>query len=218
MKVAILVYPGLTALDAVGPYTVFGQAPGWDVEFVAARRGTLHDDLNKLALGVERELGEVAHPDLVVVPGGFATRALAADPGAEEVAWLRAVYPSAKWVASVCTGALLLGAAGLLSGLTASTHWVAAAELEAFGATYVAERVVIHGDRRIVTAAGVSAGIDMALTLVGHALDPIVAQAIQLGIEYDPQPPYRSGSPSTAPSEVVDLVRGIMAERGGPSA
>lgn len=213
MDVALLVYPGLTMLDAIGPYTVFGQTPGWDVQLVAAAPGLLRDDLTRVTLDVERTLADTPHPDVVVVPGGFVTRAMAQDPQSAEVAWLRAVYPSATWVASVCTGSLLLGAAGLLGGLTASTHWGAVADLESYGATYVTERVVVHPDRRIVTAAGVSSGIDMALTLIGAAVDPMVAQAIQLGIEYDPQPPYDAGSPTKAPADVVELVRGAMAQR-----
>ena len=212
MDVAVLVYPGLTLLDAIGPYTVFGQTPGWNVRLVAAA-GVLRDDLGAVGLTVDHELTDVRHPDVVVVPGGFVTRAMAADPRSAEVAWLREVYPGVTWMTSVCTGSLLLGAAGLLGGLTASTHWAATADLEGYGATYVAERVVVHPERRIVTSAGVSSGIDMALTLVGAAVDPMVAQAIQLGIEYDPQPPYDAGSPRSAAPEIVELVSGLMAQR-----
>jgi transcriptional regulator GlxA family with amidase domain len=207
MQIAIGLYPGLTALDFVGPYQVFTQLPDAEVVLCAERTGDLADDNGLLHLDIAHTFGDVPSPDITLVPGGLATRRLA-KPGEPIVEWLRAAHETTTWTTSVCTGALLLGAAGILDGLPATTHWIAYDHLAAFGAQPTEQRVVRSG--KVVTAAGVSAGIDLALTLVGitHGVD--VAEAIQLGIEYDPQPPYDAGAPSKARSEIRELVTAVM--------
>ena len=206
MDIAILLYDRFTALDAVGPYAVLSRLPGAAMRFVAERPGPVSDDSGGLMLIATAGLDEVTRPDIVVVPGGPGEVAVRA--GAAVTDWLRAVHPTTTWTTSVCTGALILGAAGLLSGLRASTHWLAHDALRELGAIPVTDRVVIDDAHHIVTAAGVSAGIDMALTLAARLAGDMVAQAIQLGIEYDPQPPFDAGSPAKAPAEVVELLRG----------
>jgi transcriptional regulator GlxA family with amidase domain len=205
MEIAILVYPGFTALDAVGPYEVLCRLPGSTAAFVATAPGPVTTDTGVLTLVAERGLDEMRSPDVVVVPGGPGEVAVRA--GGAALDWLREVHPTTTWTASVCTGSLILGAAGLLRGRRATTHWLAVEQLRALGAEPVDERVVVEDEHRLVTAAGVSAGIDMALTLAARIAGDQVAQAIQLGIEYDPQPPFDSGSPHRAPADVVALLR-----------
>ena len=209
MQIAIALYDRFTALDAVGPYQVLSSMPGAEVVFVADRRGPVPDD-TVLTVEVGATFDEVRTPDVVVVPGGMITRRMARD-GHPVIDWVKAVHPSTQWTTSVCTGSILLAAAGVLQGLDATSHWAALPQLEAFGARPTLERVVVHDG--IITAAGVSSGIDMALHLVSRLQGPEVAQAIQLAIEYDPQPPFDAGSPTKAPADVVDLVRAISAER-----
>jgi transcriptional regulator GlxA family with amidase domain len=203
MEVAILIFDRLTALDAVGPYEVLRSVPGATVKFVAMERGPKRTDAGSLALVADYELGEVTAPDVIVVPGGPGQIALMDDESVLD--WIRQAHQTSRWTTSVCTGSLILGAAGLLKGLRATTHWLALDILRSLGAEPVSERVVIEG--KIITAAGVSAGIDMALTLVARESGEAAAQAIQLGIEYDPQPPFNSGSPAKAPAEIVELLR-----------
>ena len=205
MQIAIPLFERLTALDAIGPYEVLSRLPGAEVVFVAAEAGPKRTDTGALSLTADRGLGEVLQPDVVVVPGGRGTRD---QPHDELLAWIRHVHQSSQWTTSVCTGALLLGAAGVLDGLRATTHWLFFDQLRAFGAEPTLERVVEQG--KVVTAAGVSSGIDMALRLVQRVAGDEVAQAIQLSIEYDPQPPFDAGSPAKAPEPIVQLVR----ERG----
>lgn len=204
MEIAILIYDRLTALDAIGPYEVLRSAPGAIVKFVAKDRGPIRTDAGSLALMADYALEEVSSPDILVVPGGPGQVALMADHAT--LSWVRKVHESTRWTTSVCTGSLILGAAGLLKGLRATTHWLALDILGELGAEPVSERVVIEG--KIITAAGVSAGIDMALTLVGREFGAATAQAIQLGIEYDPQPPFDAGSPDKAPEAIVEKLRG----------
>lgn len=203
MQIAIPLYPGFTGLDAIGPYQVFASVPGLDVMFTADSRGPVTDDAGHLTINAERAFDELTEPDVVVVPGGLGTRRIAADRH-PVVDWVQRVHPTATWTMSVCTGALVLGAAGLLAGRRATTHWIAFDDLASYGATPVGERVVIDGT--IATAAGVSAGIDLALTMAGRIWGPEIAQAVQLGIEYDPQPPYDSGSLAKAAPEIRDIV------------
>ncbi|WP_426572542.1 DJ-1/PfpI family protein [Aquihabitans sp. McL0605] len=210
MQIAIGLYPEFTALDAIGPYQVFTQVPGVEVVLCAAQRGRLSDDNGLLHLDIEHTFDEIAAPDLSLVPGGFVTRRLARDRD-PIVDWVASTHATSTYTTSVCTGALLLGAAGILDGLDATTHWYAYDELATYGATPTEQRVVQQG--KIWTAAGVSAGIDLALTLVGEIWSPELSQAIQLGIEYDPQPPYDSGAPSKADPEVLALVRAVSAEK-----
>lgn len=207
MQIAIAVYPDLTVLDVIGPYQVLTALPGAEVVLCAERPGRVSDDHGRLHLDVETSFADVPEPDVLLVGGGLGTRRLM-HPGSAVVEWIRAAHPRTTWTTSVCTGSLLLGAAGVLGGLDATTHWNAVQLLESFGAAYVPERVVERG--KVITGAGVSAGIDMALTLVDRLQGPMVAQAIQLAIEYDPRPPFRAGSPATAPAEVTELVRSVM--------
>jgi transcriptional regulator GlxA family with amidase domain len=206
MDIAILLYDRFTALDAVGPYAVLSNLPGAAMRFVAERPGPVSDDSGGLTLIASHGLGEVMRPNIVVVPGGPGEVAVRAGDAAAD--WLRAVHATTTWTTSVCTGALILAAAGLLTGLPASTHWLAHDALRELGAVPVTDRVVVDDAHHIVTAAGVSAGIDMALTLAARLAGDMVAQTIQLGIEYDPQPPFDAGSPAKAPAEVVELLRG----------
>ena len=210
MQVAVLLYDRFTALDAVGPYDVLGRIPGAQVTFVAAEPGPVRTEQRSLALVADAPMREYPHPDIVVVPGGFGTRDLLEDE--EILGWLREAHEQTKWTTSVCTGSLLLAAADILDGLEATTHWLARDELAALGAVPVPDRVVRQG--KIVTAAGVSSGIDMALHLAALEAGDTVAQAIQLGIEYDPAPPFDAGSPEKAPADVVDLLRALGAGRG----
>jgi len=203
MNIAILLYDRLTALDAIGPYEVLSRLPGVELTFVATEAGPVRTDNGMLTLLAERSIGEVDRADIVLVPGGPGE--VAARAGGSALEWLRAVHETSTWTTSVCTGSLLLGAAGLLEGKRATSHWLALDDLTALGATAVSERVVFDG--KVVTAAGVSAGIDMALALAARVAGEQVAQAIQLGIEYDPQPPFHAGSPGAAPAEIVELLR-----------
>jgi putative intracellular protease/amidase len=207
MEIAILIYDKLAALDAVGPYEVMRNVPGWDVRFVAKEKGDTRTEDETLGLVADYSLAEVSAPDLVLVPGGKGSRPLMHDE--ELLQWLRDVDRTTKWTTSVCTGSLLLGAAGLLEGKRATCNWLVLDALRQFGADPVGGRWVEDG--KVLTAAGVTAGIDMALHLVAVEAGPEVAQAVQLGIEYDPDPPFDSGSPQKAPPEIVELVRTVAA-------
>jgi transcriptional regulator GlxA family with amidase domain len=207
MKVAIPIFDRVTALDAVGPYEVLSRLPETEVVFVSFEPGPQRTDTRMLALHADRALDDVPDPDIVVVPGGFGTRALMSDE--RMLTWLRHVHETTTWTTSVCTGALLLAAAGILDGLEATTYWAVRDTLAEFGAHPVAERFVEQG--KVITAAGVSAGIDMALHLAARVAGPEIAQAIQLGIEYDPQPPFDSGSDAKAPASAIELIRAAQA-------
>jgi transcriptional regulator GlxA family with amidase domain len=208
MDVAIPIYDRLAALDAVGPYEVLSRLPGARVTFLAERPGPVKTETGMLELVAEASFADLTHPEVVVVPGGFGNRELLEQSGL--VDWIRAAHETSTWTTSVCTGSLLLAAAGVLDGVEATTHWMAREELRALGAVPLEDRVVERG--KIITAAGVSAGIDMALTLVARMAGDEVAQAIQLGIEYDPEPPFEAGSPSKAPDEIVQLVTAARAQ------
>jgi transcriptional regulator GlxA family with amidase domain len=210
MKITIPIYDGLAALDAVGPYEVLRNAPGWEVEFVGATTGEVRAE-GGLGLLADRALEQVEGTDVLLVPGGLGCRPLMREE--RWLAWLRAVDATTRWTTSVCTGSLLLGAAGLLDGRRATTNWLELKQLGALGADPVGGRWVEDG--KVLTAAGVTAGIDMALHLVATEAGPEVAEAIQLGIEYDPDPPFDSGSPAKARPEIVDLVRGVAGAGAG---
>jgi putative intracellular protease/amidase len=214
VNIAILLYERLTALDAIGPYEVLSRLPGASVTFVAAEPGPVRTDNGMLTLLAERSINEVGDPDIVLVPGGPGEVAARAGGGVLE--WVRAAHETTTWTTSVCTGSLILAAAGLLEGRRATSHWLALEELGRLGAVAVSERVVF--DDKIVTAAGVSAGIDMALALAARVAGEDVAQAIQLGIEYDPQPPFDAGSPHKAPAEIVELLRARSRFITGPAS
>jgi transcriptional regulator GlxA family with amidase domain len=205
MKIAILLYDGFTALDAIGPYEVLRSVPGWEVEFVAKQAGEVRTDSRVVGLTADRSLEEVGEPEILLVPGGKGSRPAMEDQ--EVLDWLRRVDESTKWTTSVCTGSLLLAAAGLLEGRQATGHWAWLEPLRELGADPVGGRYVEDG--KVITAAGVSAGIDMALYLVGREAGTEVAQAVQLGIEYDPDPPFDAGSPQKAPPQIVEMVSAI---------
>jgi putative intracellular protease/amidase len=209
VQVVIPIFDRITALDAVGPYEVLSRLPGAEVVFAASEPGPKRTENGALALHADRALADVPRPDIVVVPGGLGTRQLMDDE--PTLAWLRAAHETSDWTTSVCTGALLLGAAGILTGLRATTHWLSLDMLRELGAEPTSERVVEQG--KVITAAGVSSGIDMALRLAAHVAGADVAQSIQLSIEYDPEPPFDAGSPDTAPREIVDRLRAAGAER-----
>jgi putative intracellular protease/amidase len=214
MEIAIPLYDGFTALDAVGPYDVLSRIPGAEVKFVAIEPGPKRTENDMLSMIAEHAIADVPSPDVLVVPGGFGTRGLFEDEVMLD--WIRGVHETSTYTTSVCTGALLLGAAGLLDGLDATTHWAERETLKRFGARPSTQRVVEQG--KIVTAAGVSAGIDMALILVARLVHEDLAKAIQLGIEYDPQPPFDCGSPEKAGPEMTELLRGVMAQENERAA
>ncbi|MFJ3230625.1 DJ-1/PfpI family protein [Streptomyces sp. NPDC086787] len=203
MQIAVVLYDRFTALDAVGPYESLGRLPDAEIVFVAERAGPVRSDTGYLALTADRTLAEVPSPDIVLVPGGPGQT-----PQMENgilLDWLRTADATSTWTTSVCTGSLLLAAAGLLTGRRAAGHWLALDLLKDYGAEPTGERVVLDG--KYVTAAGVSAGIDMGLTLVGRIAGDEHARAVQLLIEYDPQPPYDAGSPHKAPAHLVEELR-----------
>ena len=202
MQIAYVLYDRFTALDITGPYDVLSRLSGAESVFVAESQGPVRNDRGSLALVASRSFDEVPAPDVVVVPGGMGTRLLLEHEPL--LGWLRRVHENTIWTTSVCTGSLLLAAAGLLDRVPATTHWLARDTLASLGAVPVPDRVVRHG--KIVTAAGVSSGIDMALQLVQLMHGDEAAQAIQLAIEYDPQPPFDAGSPDKAPQPVVESV------------
>jgi transcriptional regulator GlxA family with amidase domain len=203
LDIAILLFDRFTALDAVGPYEVLRSAPRAAVRFVARQAGPTRTDAGSLAIIADHSIEEIDSADILVVPGGPGQVALMSD--ADTLDWVRRIHSTTRWTTSVCTGSLVLGAAGLLKGLRATSHWLALDELRKLGAEPTTERVVREG--KIITAAGVSAGIDMALRLVAEEYGSEVAQTIQLGIEYDPQPPFDSGAPGKAPASVVERLR-----------
>ncbi|AZM56835.1 glutamine amidotransferase [Streptomyces sp. WAC 01529] len=203
MQIAIALYERFTVLDAIGPYQTLYGLPGAETVFVAEKAGPVRDDGGNLSLLAEKTFDEVRRPDIVVVPGG---------PGQSDqmenealLGWLRAVDATTTWTTSVCTGSLALAAAGLLKGRRATSHWLALTELDRLGVRSTGERVVFDG--KYVTAAGVSAGIDMGLTLAGKIAGDEHAQTVQLLTEYDPQPPYDAGSPEKAPAHIVARFR-----------
>ncbi|WNI27939.1 DJ-1/PfpI family protein [Streptomyces sp. ITFR-6] len=200
MQIAIVLFDRFTALDAVGPYEILSRAPGAETVFVAERTGPVRNDSGSLSLVADRTLDEVPAPDLVIVPGGPGQSAQMANETLLD--WLRAADATSIWTTSVCTGSLLLAAAGLLRGRRATSHWLALDTLKRYGAEPTGERVVTDG--KYVTAAGVSSGIDMGLTLLGRIAGDRYAQSVQLLTEYDPQPPYDAGSPQKAPADVVE--------------
>jgi putative intracellular protease/amidase len=205
LQVAIPLFPRFTALDGVGPYEVLQRIPSIDVTFIGHRRGEVRSENGMLGIIVDATFDDIPEPDIIVFPGGVGTRPLEHDD--QVLDWVRHAHATTRFTTSVCTGSLVLGAAGLLEGLTATTHWACYAELEAHGAVPTATRVVEHLEERIITAAGVSSGIDMALRLVEIVVDRTAGQAAQLMIEYDPQPPFDSGS--VAKSDDVILTRVI---------
>ncbi|EKF21788.1 DJ-1/PfpI family protein [Mycolicibacterium hassiacum DSM 44199] len=211
MLVAIPLFERFTALDAVGPYEVLQRVPSIDVVFVGHRRGEVRCDNGMLGMTVDKAFGELTRADVVVFPGGIGTRTLIGDE--QVLDWVRMVHRHTRFTTSVCTGSLVLAAAGLLTGLTATTHWRAVELLESLGARYVPQRVVEHLPQRVLTAAGVSSGIDMALRLVELLAGRDAAEAAQLMIEYDPQPPFDAGAVAKAPEATRHLAEDYFRHR-----
>ena len=209
MEIVCLLFDGITALDIVGPYEVLQRLPEADVKFVARERGEIRTDNRFLALVADYALAAITSADMLVVPGGFATRQLESDVKLLE--WIRAIDVTTTWTTSVCTGSMLLAAAGLLEGKEATTHWASLERLREYGAIPTGRRVVEQG--KVITAAGVSSGIDMGLTLTARIAGDEFAQAVQLGIEYDPQPPFDAGSIEKAPQPIVERLAAMYAKR-----
>ena len=208
MQIAIPLYDRFTALDAVGPYEVLSRLPGAELTFVGHEVGPVRTDNERLAMHVDALLEDIPEPEVIVVPGGWGTRELLDDE--RILGWIRHAHEHSQWTTSVCTGSLLLGAAGVLEGLEATSHWLELDALAGFGAAPTERRVVEQG--KVMTAAGVSSGIDMGLTLAARIAGEDFAKTIQLLIEYDPQPPFDAGSTAKAPPEMVAQLRGLAAD------
>jgi transcriptional regulator GlxA family with amidase domain len=203
VQLALALFPGFTCLDIIGPFQVLADVPGHETVFVAAEPGLVPDHTGLCPMTATKPLTDVSSPDVIVVPGGNTW-----ELDKRLVDWVRDVHPTTQWTTSVCTGSLYLAAAGLLEGLEATGHWAWATQLNELGARYVERRVVENG--KVITAAGVSSGIDMALTLLNRMYGPELAQGVQLGIEYDPQPPFDTGSVSKAGPDIVEFVRPLV--------
>ena len=211
MKIAIAVFDRCYALDVVGPYNVLCYLPGAEVMLAAESLDPVWDDVGRMAFTPTARFDDLPDPDVLVVPGSPFVDDMLADTAMR--AWVTRAHEATTWTTSVCTGAFVLGAAGVLEGRRATTHWSRLARLAEVGAVPTGERVVADG--KVLTSAGVSAGIDMALTLAARLAGDDIAQAIQLGLEYDPEPPFAAGSPDTAPAHVTALVQEMLT---GPSA
>jgi transcriptional regulator GlxA family with amidase domain len=206
VQIAFALFPAFTALDVIGPFNVLAYGPDVQPVFVAETLDPLTADVGVLRIPPTATFADCPSPDVVVVPGGPGSRRI--EQLAALTDWLRAVHPGTRYTTSVCTGAFALGAAGILEGRRATTHWASIDRLGAHGATAITERVVVDG--KVITGAGVSAGIDMALLLAGRLWGDDVARAIQLGNEYDPRPPYDAGSPRRAPAHIIEATRAVV--------
>lgn len=204
LSIAIALFDRMTMLDAIGPYSVLAGLPNSEITFVAEEPGPVMDSNGRMAVVAQAAYADMPDPDVIVIPGGLITVSMSRKRTHPIIDWIRRVHPGTTRTTSVCTGSQLLGAAGLLNGVPATSHWYVRDTLSEFGAVPTDERVVTHG--RIITAAGVSAGIDMALQLVADLQTDEIAQAIQLSIEYDPDPPFNAGHPRCAPPAVTDFV------------
>jgi transcriptional regulator GlxA family with amidase domain len=211
VQIAIVLYPGLTTLDAIGPYEVLRNVPDCELRFVSHAPGPIVTDSGVLVLGATHSYEETLAPDIVLVPGSEANTTTAMADG-KLLQWLAKVHQTSRYTLSVCSGALILGAAGILKGHPATTHWIAQDVLSQFGAEPQREKRIVQSGK-IITAAGVSAGIDLALFVVGELCGRQRAEIVQLLIEYDPQPPFQSGHPSKASREVFEATRTEMLER-----
>ena len=207
-QIAIVIYPGFTALDFIGPYEVLRWLPDTEVRFVWHEPGPITADSGVLVIGATHSFAETPSPDVILVPGGMTTIEHARDE--ELLDWVRSAHQTATWTTSVCSGSVILAAAGLLDGKRATSHWAALRMLKALGANAVGDERVVH-EGHIVTSAGVSAGIDLALWLAGQIGGEDRAKAIQLSIEYDPQPPFDSGHMSKASAKTKAVATALMA-------
>jgi transcriptional regulator GlxA family with amidase domain len=202
MQIVFLLYDGMNALDMVGPHEILCDLPEAKVLHVAKQSGLVHTD-SGLVLTAEFGLHEVSHADILIIPGASSATTLRKDP--ETLAWIRSIHTTTTWTTSVCTGSLILGAAGILSGLKATSHWAVLDRLPIWGANPIHARIVEDG--KVITAAGVSAGIDMALTLAAKIAGQRTAESLQLGIQYDPEPPFDVGSPEKADPVIREELR-----------
>lgn len=203
-SIAIALFHQVTMLDAIGPYAVLAGLPDSEVTFVAEEPGPVIDSAGRMSVVAHAAYGDIDAPDVIIIPGGLATITMSEGGTHPILDWIRSVHPGTTFTTSVCTGSQLLGAAGVLDGLEATSHWYVRDDLAKFGAKPVDQRVVRQG--KVFTAAGVSAGIDLGLTLAAELRSVETAQAIQLSIEYDPDPPFNAGHPSSAPAEVFEFV------------
>jgi transcriptional regulator GlxA family with amidase domain len=201
METAVLLFDDVNALDVIGPCEVLSKIPNIAIKYTAKEPGPKKTDA-QLKIIADYTLTDISKPDILLIPGGQGIKSIVNDK--EIISWIKSCHKTTKWTVSVCTGALVLGAAGILKGLKATTHWISLPTIERFGAKPQKERVIIDG--KVITCAGVSAGIDMALTLTSLIAGQTTAQAIQLAIEYDPAPPFNAGSPDKAPKEILELV------------
>lgn len=208
MQVAIMLYPGFTALDFIGPYESLRWLPDVDVRFVWHEPGPIAADSHVLLVGATHSFDETPSPDIILIPGGFATMEHARDE--KVLDWVRRAHQTSTWTTSVCSGSVILAAAGVLDGKRATSHWAALPVLKTFGVQPVGDERVVVADDKTVTAAGVSAGIDLGLWLAGQIAGDAKARAIQLSIEYDPQPPYDSGHMSKASTSTKALATAMM--------
>jgi transcriptional regulator GlxA family with amidase domain len=209
MQIAIVLYPGYTALDFIGPYEVLRWLPDAEVRFVWHEPGPITADSGVLIVAATHSLSETPSPDVILVPGGFTTMEHARDEQLLE--WIRNAHKTATWTASVCSGSIILGAAGLLDGKRATSHWAALPTLKAFGVRPVGDERIVH-EGAIVTCAGVSAGIDLGLWLAGQIGGEAHAKVIQLSMEYDPQPPFDSGHMSKASASTKAAAAALMSK------
>ncbi|MDY7992169.1 DJ-1/PfpI family protein [Paenibacillus polymyxa] len=210
MKIAIMLFDGITALDAIGPYDVFAATLKCEVKFVAKQKGLIKLDSNMGYLHADYSFSEVISADILVVPGCSPPNYKTPMNDEETLNWIRQIHETTKWTTSVCNGSLILSAAGLLNGTVATSHWGSLDLLQSLGAIPTDERVVRQG--KMVTAAGVSSGIDMALQLIAWELGEDMSKGVQLILEYDPQPPFDTGSPKKAPAKLVEQIRGMLQE------
>jgi transcriptional regulator GlxA family with amidase domain len=210
MQIAIVLYPGFTSLDFIGPYEVLRWLPDTEVRFVWHEPGPVTADSGVLVVGATHSFNETPAPDVILVPGGFTTFEHARDDVL--LGWLRQAGKTATWTASVCSGSVILASAGLLQGKRATSHWAAVPTLKAFGVTPVGDERTVHSGDGIVTCAGVSAGIDLGLWLAGRIGGDERAKAIQLSMEYDPQPPFDSGHVSKASAKTKAAATAMMSK------
>ena len=207
--IGLVLYPQFTALDIVGPFQTLVDVPGFDVFFIANEVGPVEDHTGRLTMSATKSFSEITELDVLVVPGGNADRGIKEnDPVVE---FVKRIYPTTTWTTSVCTGSIFLAHAGILDGLVATTHWASYDRLKALGAIPTETRVVQSG--KVMTSAGVSSGIDMGLVLVAALVGDDMAKAVQLAIEYDPQPPFDAGAPSKVSPELLELVLALFNEK-----
>jgi transcriptional regulator GlxA family with amidase domain len=202
LKIAILLFDNFTALDVVGPYEVLSKIPNSKIYMVSVKSG-LYKDVKGLQISADFSLQDMRNPDILVIPGGLGIDSILDNQ--DIINWIQNSHRTSKWTVSVCSGALLLGSAGLLNDCKATTHWNRKNQLVKYGAILQNDRYVKDG--KIVTSAGVSAGIDMSLFLLSLIVNVNFAKAVQLGMEYDPKPPFDSGSPEKAPKEILDKIK-----------